>query len=252
VKGRCLVDTVLIPNSFYTIRAGENQRVHVREVVGATTTFRIINIAEGQYSAYSLKDALLTALQTGKSIPGNYTVSYDPVTNKLSIGTLDASASFTIYPTALLKADSNNSWNVPSFAAGGPLVDPKNLMDAGSVTGWATGTVAQTGSLNTPVVAPDVVNCLPYHQLFLRSSLGSDYNAIGPDGSSDIIRRIVCQVPLNAMIVDQHALPYDAVSLASEREINSLSFTLTDCFGKILDTKGHHISFSIIFLTDEE
>ena len=98
VKGRAIIDTCLIPNSFYTIRAGENQKVFVREVVGATTTFRIVSIAEGQYTAYSLKDALLTALQTGKSIPGNYTVSYDPVTNKLSIGTLDTSASFTIYP----------------------------------------------------------------------------------------------------------------------------------------------------------
>ena len=130
-------------------------------------------------------------------------------------------------------------------------MDPENLMDAGSVTGWATGTVAQTGSLNTPVGAPSVVNCLPYHQLFLRSSLGSDYNAIGPDGSSDIIRRIVCTVPLNSMIVDQFSLPRDFVTITSEREINSLSFTLTDCFGKVVDTKGHHISFSITFLEDK-
>ena len=80
VKGRALIDTCLIPNSFYTIRAGENQKVFVREVVGATTTFRIISIAEGQYTAYSLKDALLTTLQAGKTMSGQYAVAYDPVT----------------------------------------------------------------------------------------------------------------------------------------------------------------------------
>ena len=93
------------------------------------------------------------------------------------------------------------------------------------------------------------MNCLPYHQLFLRSSLGGGYDAIGPDGSSDIIRRITCQVALNDMIVDQHSLPHDSVTVG-DREISSLSFRLTDCFGKTVDTKGHHISFSIIFLEE--
>ena len=124
-------------------------------------------------------------------------------------------------------------------------------MDAGSATGLATGASILSGSVSTAVVAPDVVNTLPYHQLFLRSSLGNGYDAIGPDGSSDIIRRITCQVPLNDVIIDQHSLPHDSVTVGS-REISSLAFRLTDCFGKTVDTKGHHISFSIIFLEDEK
>jgi hypothetical protein len=122
-------------------------------------------------------------------------------------------------------------------------------MDAGSVTGFATGSAILSGNVSTNVTAPDVVNCLPYHQLFLRSSLGSGYDAIGPDGSSDIIRRITCQVGLNDVIIDQHSLPHDSVTVG-DREISSLSFRLTDCFGKTVDTLGHHISFSIIFLED--
>ena len=157
----------------------------------------------------TLKDALLVALQTGKTIPGNYTVTYDTITNKLVIGTLDATATFHIYPTAWLKANAA-TWNTNSFAGGGPTIDASNLMDAGSVTGFSTGTSILSGNLSTSVTAPDVVNTQPYHQLFLRSSLGNGYDAIGPDGSSDIIRRITCQVPLNDMIVDQHSLPHDS------------------------------------------
>jgi len=100
------------------------------------------------------------------------------------------------------------------------------------------------------VIAPDVVNILPYHQLFLRSNLGSGNDTFGADGSSDIVRRITVQVGLNEMIVDQHTLGFDSVSSGS-REISSLRFRLTDVFGKVVDTHGHPISFSIIFVPDE-
>ena len=32
VKGKTFLDTVLVPNTFYVIRAGENNRLHVREM----------------------------------------------------------------------------------------------------------------------------------------------------------------------------------------------------------------------------
>ena len=244
VKGKAFVDTVLIPNSFYVIRAGENDRIHIRE---NASTYRICTIQEGQYNGITLKDAMLAALNTGRTISGQYAVTYDIPTNQFIVGNLDATATFHIYLTAWLKANTA-TWNV---AAGGSLqIDANNLMDAGSVTGFATGTAILSGNASTTVTGTEVINTLPYHQLFLRSSLGTGYDAIGPDGSSDIIRRITCQVPLNDMIVDQHSLPHDSVTVGI-REVSSLSFRLTDCFGKTVDTKGHHISFSIIFLEDE-
>ena len=246
VKGRAFIDTCLVPNTFYVIRANENDRIHVRENTGI---YRICTIAQGQYNAMTLKGAVLVALQTGKTISGSYTVTYDIPTNKLIIGTLDGAATFHIYPTAWLKANAT-TWNTNSFAGGGPTIDADNLMDAGAVIGFGTGTAILGGSVSSGVTAPDVVNCQPYHQLFIRSPLGNGYDAIGPDGSSDIVRRITCQVPLNDMIVDQHSLAHDSVTVGS-REISSLSFRLTDCFGKTVDTNGHHISFSIIFLEDE-
>ena len=246
VRGRAFLDTVMISNTFYVIRANENDRLHVRE---NASTYRVCTIAEGQYNAYTLKDALLTALDTGRTMTGQYMVTYDVPTNKLIIGNLDAAATFHVYPRGWLKANAG-TWNTASFAGGGPIISAANLMDAGSVTGFATGSSILSGNVSTSVTAPDVVNTQPYSQLFLRSSLGNGYDAIGPDGSSDICRRIVCQVPLNDIIIDQHGLPHDSITVGN-REISSLSFTLTDTFGKVVDTKGHHISFSIIFLEDE-
>ena len=69
MKGRAYVDVVLVPNTFYVIRAGENDRLHVRE---NASTYRVCTIAEGQYNAMTLKDALLVALDTGRSMTGQY------------------------------------------------------------------------------------------------------------------------------------------------------------------------------------
>ena len=102
VKGRAYVDVVLVPNTFYVIRAGENDRFHVRE---NASTYRVCTIAEGQCNAMTLKDALLTALDTGRSMTGQYTVTFSVTTNKLIIGNLDGAATFHIYPTAWLKAN---------------------------------------------------------------------------------------------------------------------------------------------------
>ena len=247
VKGKAFIDTCLIPNTSYVMRAGENDRIHVRE---NTSNYRICTIAQGQYNAMTLKNAVQVALTTGKTIAGEFSVTYDRPTNKLIVGTTDATATFHIYPTAWLKANST-TWNTNSFAGGGPTIDALNLMSAGAVIGFGTGTAIFSGNVSSTVTAPDVVNCQPYHTLFIRSSLGNGYDAIGPDGSSDIVRRITCQVPLNDMIVDQHSLPHDSITVGN-REISSLSFRVTDCFGKTIDTNGHHVSWSIIFLEPDE
>ena len=70
---------MLVPNTFDVIRPGENDRFHVRE---NASTYRVCIIAEGQYNAMTLKDALLTALNTGRSMSDQYSVTYDVTTNK--------------------------------------------------------------------------------------------------------------------------------------------------------------------------
>ena len=122
VKGRAYVDVVLVPNTFYVIRAGDNDRFFLSEVVSGTTTYRIVNIAEGQYNAYTLKDALLTALQTGRTMSGQYSVTYLVSANKLQIGNTDASATWSVYSTAWLKQNAA-TWN--AAAGAGLQIDAK-------------------------------------------------------------------------------------------------------------------------------
>ena len=245
VKGTAFVDVVCLANSFYTIRAGENDRLHVGEIVSLVTVYRIVEIPEGQYNALSLATALQTVLNTNRAITGQYAVDYDVPTNKLVIQNLDTSSLFQIYPTAYLKENAAD-WN--ALAPSTKQINALHLMDCGAIVGFAQGkSIITTSQPTNTIVAPEVVNCQPYNQLFLRSTLGDGYSAIGPRGDSDIIRRIVCTVPFNDYIHDVHGLPHDSVPIG-DREFNSLTFRLTDIYGNTVNTRGHPISFSIIFL----
>ena len=249
VKGKAFVDTCLVPNVFYNIRE-DNNRIHLVEDANNSPNFRIVYIAPGQYNVHTLKDAMVTALNSGRVIAGQYQVTYHRFSNKYDINNLDQTDKFALYPIAWFNQFAD-LWN--GGAASNHQVDPKNLRDSGFVTGFASGGINQQSAPNAKIDALECPNLQPYSQLFLRSSLGDGYSAIGPDGSSDIIRRIVVGgTPMNGVIVDQHGLPYDSVPMGRPREITTLSFRLTDADGKTVDMLGHHISFSIIFIADDE
>jgi len=249
VTGRAFVDTCVVPNTFYTIRANDNDRIHVAETVSGTVHYRIATIAQGQYNVQTLKDAMVGALNTGRNIPLQYTVTYLTDENKLEIGTLDQAATFNIYSKRYLELNPD-VWN--NAASSQNQITPSRLMDAGLITGYSAATNLLQGNALNPITAPEMPNLQPYHQLFLRSSLGDGFSAIGPDGSSDIIRRITMTVKSNDIQVDNHGLPYDSVPVTGTREISSLSFRLTDVHGVTVNTNGHHISFSIIFIEEGE
>ena len=73
------------------------------------------------------------------------------------------------------------------------------------------------------------------------------------NGETDIIRRIVVgNTPVNSMIHDVHSTPLDCVKINGNPELNTIWFQLVDVEGRIVDTHGHPISFSIIFVEVEE
>jgi len=242
-KQKAFVDAVVLSNSFWTIRSFENDQLYVRENASA---YRILTIPEGQYNAYTLRDAVKAILTANKTIAGDYNVIYNDLTNRLELS-MTGTGSFHIFSGQLL-ADLS-VWNTPAFASGGPLISV--LRDSSRVTGLV-GDALLSGTSSIPIIGIDSINVMPYSQLFLRSSMADTTQVFGPNGGSDIIRRIVSgQTPVNQLIFDTHSLPYDATDIQN-REFNSLSFQLTDSSGRIVNTRGHELSFSICFVPVDE
>ena len=243
VSGKAYIDMVLLSNSFYTIRTGENDRIYLDE--NAAQTKRVVLLAAGQYNVFELRDALLGALQNGKAITGQYRITYLVNTNRFKIDIVNPAATdqFRIWSEKQLVANST-AWL--SFTGG-------VLRSANRPCGFLDGTYT-AGTDVLAGTAPNAPDVQPYKQLFLRSSLGGgSAESLGVNGETDIIRRIVVgNVATNSLIHDVHSTPLDCVTINGTPELNQLWFQLIDVDGNIVNTHGHPISFSIIFVNVEQ
>ncbi len=243
VSGKAYVDVCLLTNSFYTIREGENDRVYLDE--NAAQTPRVTILAAGQYNVYDLRDALLAALNTGKAITGQYRVTYLVTSNRFQVDIVNAAATdeFRIWSEKQLVANAA-AWT--AFTAAG------DLRSAHRPCGFLDGTFTSGSNVATGT-APNAPDVQPYKQLFMKSNLSSSSESLGVNGETDIIRRIVVgNVGANGLIHDAHSLPFDCVKINGNVELNQLWFQLVDIDGRVVDTHGHSISFSIIFQNIDE
>ena len=78
------VDSILVPNVWTTLHENNN-RLYVSETVGTNTTEHTYLLPEANYTGQSLANMLQSTLNTGKTLPTNYTVLYDEQIGKLTI-----------------------------------------------------------------------------------------------------------------------------------------------------------------------
>ena len=246
VSGKCYIDVVLLSNNWYTIRAGECDRIYLDENDAATK--RVATIAPGQYTVLTLKDALVVALNTNKAIVGQYQVTYAQATNRFEIAVVNADATsvFRIWQEEYLKTHAADWSGVVSLSA-------DNLRSANRACGFLGDTfLSGTGAA---VAAPGSPDVQAYKQLFIRSNLASGSSqSLGVNGETDLIRRVVVgNTPPQGMIHDIHATPLDCVKITGAPEYLQLWFQLIDVDGRVVNTHGHPVSFSVIFQDlDEE
>ena len=110
-----------------------------------------------------------------------------------------------------------------------------------AVIGWpeATMTLAGTQSLS------GMINVQPHSTLFLCSTdFGGLGGSLGPRGETNIVRRIVVDKGFGQIVHDMHATMTDYVN-CSGHQLNTVSFSLRDAYGALVDLKGHNFSFSI-------
>jgi hypothetical protein len=255
VSGKAFVDVVLLANSFYTIRDDENDKLYMTETIANGTLYaRRLTIPAGRYTvdtlATAIKDAANTTVfpgqnSSGTNLPSQYTCSFSTLTGKITLTNTSANCSFGIWPGDYLK-DHLSVWNGIAHIVM-QLSTASDIQDSGQVTGF-TG-AAQINSAATKIEANDMAQVQPYHQLFIRSNLGGgSAESLGVNGESDVIRRIcVGNTPTDGMIYDVHSQAHDHISINGKREFSSLWFQVVDHEGRIVDSRGAPLSFSVIF-----
>ena len=245
VSGKAYVDVVLLSNNYYTIRAGECDRIYLDE--NDVATKRVAILAPGQYTVLELKDALVATLNLNKAIVGQYQVTYLTATNRFQLAIVNPAATdvVRIWQEEYLEENATDWASVISLAA-------NDLRSANRACGFLHGTfLSSTGTAATGPDAPDVQ---AYKQLFIRSSLaGGSSEALGVNGETDIVRRVIVgNTPQGGMVHDVHQNVLDCIKITGTPEYSQLWFQIVDVEGRVVSTHGHPVSFSIIFQDLEE
>jgi len=185
-------------------------------------------------------------LNTGTTLAANsYSCTFSSSTGKLTISNTTASpADFTIWPADYLKHglwNPLNSGSIPAYIEGDDCYD---------VIGFASP-YKITGNASTPITGEGHISVMPYHTLFLHSDLGLQGDALGPDNSSSVVRKIVLETGPGTQVNDFHSLPYDYVSVQPS-QIRNLHFRLADYRGRTVDMLHTGLSFSLLFVPEDE
>ena len=226
------IDDINIPNSFYVVQAGLNDKLYFRLTDGALNADYILTIPEGNFNGSQFATVLqeqLFAVTNGLLVQS----SFDTRTQLLRVGFTNYS--FRVFTDYEL-ANNTHNWV-------GAAYDSKSLQTANEL-------LTNTKDLSDVAIAGANVSfylmLIPIRNIYIRSPMQSSFSNIGANGDSNIL----CKVPVNAnygeMITHSSSLGADFHN-CSKATWKTLEILITDVNGTVVNLHGCNWSFSIIF-----
>ena len=230
------IDDIIIPHSWYNIDE-DNKYIYARrfEDLSDTTTDLIVPIEVNNHTFESLTESLQDALNTAFGA-GVFTVSYDP--RKLTISIESESQSE-------IKLFTDDELKGLNFWSGVPY-NATNLRSANEVLG------NYTTQINTEqTFQSGIVDLRRFHNIYISSPNLSNFNTLGPRGESNIIKKVPVNTEYGFTIIDNILVGNDHMDV-SKKLLKTLEFRLSDAYGRTIDLRGMPISFSLIFMEQND
>ena len=231
-----VLDSVLIPNSWYTITKNLNDGIYIREDSAGVGSYRAAILGPGYYDVNSLAIEIARALTQDSVVASPYTCVYNTTLGRYEISNPWTGAEETLY-----------IWTEEGIDA----------TDWGLSRSQLKGAFRQIGMVKGPTVYggvqygtdPLVMNAVPilqnHTQLFIKGSLGIPGLVQGPRGAQDILRRCVITAPQLGLNYDAAATHYDNIRIAPGT-YSTMRFSLEGYYGDTVDLQGQEWSFSIV------
>jgi len=251
------IDSFCCSNVFNSVVANHNDAIYFRQTQGLSYFDKKLLIPPGQYTATSLATAVQVLLNEYALKDCAYTVTAIADRTQLVFG---ATTQTGVVARILTTVEAESNWpdweysnsyfsnpaffeSIAVFSDGGSLaageLDRRDPGDAGELLGLTDGTaiLPTTG---------DFVNLMPYRTLYLTSGSVGSANAYSPKGElSQIVKKIIIADSLPGQaILDRLNVTLEPFHMPPS--LSSLHFSLRDRKGKVVDCRGHSISFTLV------
>jgi hypothetical protein len=231
----CYLDDFVIPVSWSTVDE-RNNKLYLTITYGGGDTHHVVSVPSKNYSGATLAVALeeyINVVVHARYEPVNFQVRFDPNDNMITITQLNE---FYLLVKLVSGADllAGKNWSAPI---------PKHLIQ--SMNGILR--VGKTSYLLTEL-APYVayLDLFTTRNLYLTSSALASYTNISNFDNDVIIKKIPISATYGHMMFHNATTGYDYLDV-SKRSLRRIDFRLQDSYGNILNLRGNHWSFSLVF-----
>ena len=87
--------------------------------------------------------------------------------------------------------------------------------------------------------------------MYISSGNLSSFKALGPRGESNIIKKVPVTAEYVFALIDNIDVSHDWIGV-SKRLLKALEFRLSHAYGKTIDLRGMPISFSFVFMPQDD
>ena len=235
------IDDVSIPHSWYVIETNINDRLYIHTIANDNSfdSYNVATIAPGNYNGVDLASELSVRINNVVNIPNlsnAYTTTYSIKTNTITIDIQYSDYKFRILTPDDLKSDTVHDRYGNAYDKSNPHDINEILGNIDGISPYYQFPISYTSkSLNLQTI----------RNILIHSSLGN-YNTIGPQGESSIIKKVPVNANKGEYIFDQ-VLTSNDFGDCSKQTLRTVKFDLKDSRGNHIPFHGSNLSFSIIF-----
>ena len=223
------VNDVCIPHSWHTVESFNN-KLYIRVSQGGIHNDHILLLTEQVYNGATLAAELESKIHNEGYTP---TVSYNASKQQISVSMI--SFHFQFLTDSELQSP-NPEWNGASY-------DKNNLNSANGLI-KNNGNTSTIHNVSNPLIT--YIDLQPIRNIYISSPNLGNFNTIGPNGKSGILKKVPVTADFNQMIIDQLMTTNDFLS-CEKQTLRTIEFSLTDVNGNEIPLHGSEVSFSLIF-----
>jgi hypothetical protein len=231
----CFLDDFVIPVSWSTVD-DRNNRLYLHILTTGGVQYKILTLPSQNYSGIEFADALKSGLNaiTEPILGCRFDVFYLRAQNKLTITQI--SGMEEVFVTMVSSADLKVGKLWSGSVANDELHSMNGILRLGKVSKLVTDYF--------PYVA--YIDLYTTRNLYMTSSALACYSNISNFKNDIIVKKLPVTANYGEMMFYNASVEYDYLDV-SMRSLSRLDFRLQDSYGNLVDLKGNHFSFSLVF-----
>ena len=230
------IDSFTCSNTWEAVLAGVNAKLYCQWSGGIQ---RIATLEAGDVPDITALATKVTAAIA--NLGGPHAVTVTAAGNRLRFDCpgLSGSETFTVYARPGLREMYTTQ--------------PDGFEDACGLNGALTNNLVCLSTTAAAAAIPSrsafisggFINLAPYQTLYLHSHIGQP-DSYGPSGETTIIASVVCGDSVPGDLITHHANGLVASPIELPSLISDMHFSLRSFDGKVIDTDGHDIAFTLV------